>query len=95
MNNISNKKIHSKPRRKYPNESKNYLDQNQFLMLYGPFIRKELQTSNSNLNFDQYLKVIIKKEKKQGCTIFGSCLIKGVSNKESPQWLKDKIKLFR
>ncbi len=38
------------------NESKSYLDQNQFLMLYGPFIRSDLQTSNSNLNFDQYLK---------------------------------------
>ena len=39
----------------------------------------------------QNIKVSIKKEKNQGCTIFGSCLIKGVSNKESPKWLKDKI----
>ncbi|MFL2898048.1 MAG: phenylalanine--tRNA ligase subunit beta [Candidatus Pelagibacter sp.] len=36
-------------------------------------------------------KVTIKKHKAQGCTIFGSCLIKGVTNKESPKWLKDKI----
>ena len=39
----------------------------------------------------QNIKVSIKKDKNQGCTIFGSCLIKGVSNKESPKWLKDKI----
>ena len=38
-------------------ESKSYLDQNQFLMLYGPFIRKEKQTSVSNLKFDQSLKL--------------------------------------
>jgi len=37
------------------------------------------------------IKVSIKKDKNQGCSIFGSCLIKGVSNKESPKWLKDKI----
>ena len=37
------------------------------------------------------IKVSIKKDKNKGCTIFGSCLIKGVSNKESPKWLKDKI----
>ena len=39
----------------------------------------------------QNIKVSINKDKNQGCTIFGSCLIKGVSNKESPKWLKDKI----
>jgi len=39
----------------------------------------------------QNIKVSIKKDKNQGCTIFGSCLIKGVSNKKSPKWLKDKI----
>ena len=38
------------------NESKKYLNQNNFLMLYGPFIRKDVQTSDSNLNFDQSLK---------------------------------------
>ncbi len=48
----------------------------------------------SNLKYrgNQNIKVKIKKEKAQGCTIFGSCLIKGVTNKESPKWLKDKIK---
>ena len=38
-------------------ESKKYLDQCNFLMLYGPFLRKEKQTSESNLNFDQSLKL--------------------------------------
>ena len=38
-------------------ESKSYLDHNNFLMLYGPFIRKRIQTSKSNLNFDQSLKL--------------------------------------
>ena len=37
-------------------ESKNNLNQNHFLMIYGPFIRKDVQTSDSNLNFDQSLK---------------------------------------
>ncbi len=38
-------------------QSKSYLDQNNFLMLYGPFLRKEIETSESNLNFDQSLKL--------------------------------------
>ncbi len=38
-------------------ESKKYLDQSNFLMLYGPFLRTEKQTSESNLNFDQSLKI--------------------------------------
>ena len=47
---------------------------------------KEIKSKNK-----QKIRVSIKKEKKQVCTIFGSCLIEGVSNKESPKWLKDKI----
>ena len=39
----------------------------------------------------QNIKVSITRDKLQGCSIFGSCLIKGVKNKESPKWLKDKI----
>ena len=39
----------------------------------------------------QNLKVKITKEKHQGCSAFGSLLIKGVQNKESPKWLKDKL----
>tara|TARA_B100001113_G_C20670244_1_gene431865 strand:- start:153 stop:533 length:381 start_codon:yes stop_codon:yes gene_type:complete len=37
-------------------ESKSYLNKKQFLMLYGPFFRKDKQTSSSNLNFDKSLK---------------------------------------
>jgi phenylalanyl-tRNA synthetase beta chain len=39
----------------------------------------------------QTKKVKIIKEKNQGCTAFGSCLITNVKNVESPQWLKDKL----
>ena len=38
-------------------ESKNYLDKNNFLMIYGPFKRKNVQTSESNVNFDKSLKL--------------------------------------
>tara|TARA_Y100001968_G_scaffold303007_1_gene316783 strand:- start:555 stop:1187 length:633 start_codon:yes stop_codon:yes gene_type:complete len=37
-------------------ESKNFLDKNNFLMLYGPFLQMRVQTSDSNLNFDESLK---------------------------------------
>ena len=40
---------------------------------------------------NQKINIKIKKEKNQGCTIFGSCLITGVDNVESPNWLKEKI----
>ncbi|MDA9753557.1 phenylalanine--tRNA ligase subunit beta, partial [Candidatus Pelagibacter sp.] len=42
-------------------------------------------------NKKQTLKVKIIKDKNQGCLSFGSCLITGVKNTESPQWLKDKL----
>ncbi len=38
-------------------ESKSYLEQNNFLMIYGPFLRRKIQTSQSNLNFDQSLRL--------------------------------------
>ena len=41
--------------------------------------------------FKNPIKVSIGKEKDQGCAIFGSCFIKNVQNKESPDWLKNKI----
>ena len=41
--------------------------------------------------FSQPVKVSISKEKEQGCLSFGSCYIKNISNKESPDWLKSKI----
>jgi phenylalanyl-tRNA synthetase beta chain len=39
----------------------------------------------------QPVKVSITKEKEQGCLSFGSCYIKNITNKESPDWLKNKI----
>jgi len=44
-----------------------------------------------NQKFKCPIKVSIKKEKGQGCGIFGSVYIKNVQNKESPDWLKKKI----
>ena len=45
--------------------------------------------------FKQSIKHIIKtsitKDKHQGCMSFGSCYIKNITNKESPEWLKRKI----
>tara|TARA_B100000700_G_C15041540_1_gene855586 strand:- start:1083 stop:3491 length:2409 start_codon:yes stop_codon:yes gene_type:complete len=52
---------------------------------------KDISKSNIKKTGPQNIKVSIKKDKNQACTIFGSCLIKEVSNKESPKWLKDKI----
>ena len=42
-------------------------------------------------NTKQTITVKITKEKNQGCTAFGSCLVTNVKNTESPQWLKDKL----
>ena len=39
----------------------------------------------------QPMKVSISKEKDHGCLTFGSCYIKNITNKESPEWLKNKI----
>src|SRR5210317_21429 len=39
----------------------------------------------------QTISVKIENEKNQACISFGSCLIKGVKNTESPDWLKEKI----
>ncbi|MDC0524776.1 phenylalanine--tRNA ligase subunit beta [Pelagibacteraceae bacterium] len=37
------------------------------------------------------IKTSITKEKNQGCETFGSCHIKNITNKESPEWLKNKL----
>jgi phenylalanyl-tRNA synthetase beta chain len=42
-------------------------------------------------SFIQPIKVSISKDKNQGCLAFGSCYIKNITNRESPQWLKNKI----
>ncbi len=52
---------------------------------------KKISLKNIKKNGSQKIKVSITKDKNQGCTVFGSCLIEGVTNKESPQWLKEKI----
>jgi len=44
-----------------------------------------------NQKFKQPIKISIGKEKDQGCAIFGSVYIRNVQNKESPDWLKNKI----
>ncbi len=37
------------------------------------------------------IKTSISKERNQGCETFGSCYIKNITNKESPNWLKNKL----
>ena len=50
-----------------------------------------LKKNTLKQNFSQPIKVSISKGKDQGCLSFGSCYIKGITNKESPTWLKEKI----
>ena len=38
-------------------QSRKYLSSNDFLMIYGPFLRNNVKTSKSNLIFDQFLKL--------------------------------------
>ncbi len=52
---------------------------------------KEYNHNKIKFKGNQKIKVKITKEKNQGCTKFGSCLIKGIKNVESPKWLRDKI----
>ncbi len=52
---------------------------------------KKYNKSKINFKGPQKIKVKILREKNQGCTAFGTCLIKGIKNTESPKWLKDKI----
>ena len=37
------------------------------------------------------LKVKIERNNNQACSVFGSCLVKNITNKESPSWLKERI----
>ncbi len=50
-----------------------------------PIKKQKFKKNNKKLN------VTIKKSKKQSCSIFGSCLITNIKNKESPNWLKDRL----
>ena len=52
---------------------------------------KDIKEKKIKSKIKQSLKVKITKEKNQGCSAFGSCLITNVKNTESPKWLKDKL----
>ena len=56
---------------------------------FGKLIESKVKKNKSSLR--QSIKVKINKEKIQGCSAFGSCLITNVKNIESPKWLKDKL----
>jgi phenylalanyl-tRNA synthetase beta chain len=52
---------------------------------------KDVKEKKIKSNTKQTINIKITKEKNQGCTAFGSCLITNVKNTESPKWLKDKL----
>ena len=52
---------------------------------------KEIKKIKFNKKSKHNLKIKIEKNKNQACSIFGSCLIKNISNRESPIWLKERI----
>ncbi|MDC3066295.1 phenylalanine--tRNA ligase subunit beta [Candidatus Pelagibacter sp.] len=52
---------------------------------------KEIKKIKFNKKSNHNLKIKIEKNKNQACSIFGSCLIKNISNRESPSWLKKRI----
>jgi phenylalanyl-tRNA synthetase beta chain len=52
---------------------------------------KDLKKQKLTQKNKQKINIKIIKEKVQGCSSFGSCLITGVKNTESPKWLKEKI----
>ncbi len=56
-------------------------------------IGRLIQTKRKKIkqNTQHQIKTSITKEKNQGCETFGSCYIKNITNKESPEWLKNKI----
>ena len=56
-------------------------------------IGKLIQTKRKKIkqNTQHQIKTSIAKEKNQGCETFGSCYIKNITNKESPEWLKNKL----
>ena len=51
----------------------------------------KLKKKSLKQKLSQPVKVSITKEKEQGCLSFGSCYIKNITNKKSPDWLKNKI----
>jgi len=57
----------------------------------GAGILKKEKANKIKKKGKQTVSVKIKNEKNQACTAFGSCLVTGVKNTESPDWLKEKI----
>ena len=51
-----------------------------------PTKKNKLKQSTQN-----QIKTSISKDPNQGCLAFGGCYIKGIINRESPEWLKNKI----
>ncbi len=56
---------------------------------FGKLIKFKEKKISSKLK--QKISVKIIKDKDQGCTTFGSCLITNIKNCESPEWLKKKL----
>jgi phenylalanyl-tRNA synthetase beta chain len=56
-------------------------------------VGKLIQTNKKKIkqNTKHQIKTSITKEKNQGCDTFGSCYIKNITNKESPEWLKNRL----
>ena len=56
-------------------------------------VGKLIQTTRKKIkqNTKHRIKTSIAKEKNQGCASFGSCYIKNINNRESPEWLKNKL----
>ena len=52
---------------------------------------KNIKTEKLIQKNKQNINTKIKKEKNQGCILFGSCIVTGVKNVESPKWLQKKI----
>ena len=50
------------------------------------FKRKKIKQNTKHI-----IKTSITKENNQGCATFGSCYIKNITNRESPEWLKNKL----
>ncbi len=50
-----------------------------------------LKKKKINQSAKHVIKTSITKDKSQGCEAFGSCYIKNITNKESPEWLKKKL----
>ncbi len=50
-----------------------------------------IQKKKINQNKKHPIKISITKDPNQGCLTFGSCFINNIVNKESPDWLKNKL----